>query len=55
MTVEGESSDSPTLIRSPRMPHKTPGSGAEPQGLVIGQTSGGPESKLSVTALSNSR
>ena len=54
MTVEGESSDSPTLIPSPYMPHKTPGSGSEPQDVVIGQTSEGPESLIGVRRLSNS-
>jgi len=64
MTVEGESSDSPALIRSPRMPHKTPGSaclcvarrqGAEPQDVVIASASHGPESLIGVRRLSNSR
>jgi len=41
--------------QSPLMPHKTPGSGAEPQDLVTAQTPGGPESLISVAALSNSR
>jgi len=41
--------------QSPHMPHKTPGSGAEPQDLVTAQTPGGPESLISVAALSNSR
>jgi len=40
--------------RSP-MPRKTPGSGAEPQNLVNGETSEGPESLISVRRLSNSR
>lgn len=39
----------------PPMPHKTPGSGAEPQSLVTVRTLGGPESELGVTALSSSR
>lgn len=39
----------------PLMPHKTPGSGAEPQDLVNAQTSDAPESLISVTALSISR
>ena len=37
------------------MPQKTPGSGAEPQDLVTGQTPGGPESPIGVRRLSNSR
>jgi len=47
----------PATANAPRppMPHKTPGSGAEPQHLVTGQTPGGPELLISVTALSNSR
>jgi len=61
--VEGESSDSPTLIptegqedvQSPLMPYKTPGSGAEPQGLVTSQTPEGPESLIGLRRLSISR
>lgn len=45
----------PAKAQRPLMPHKTPGSGAEPQRLVTGQAPGGPESKVGVTALSNSR
>lgn len=37
------------------MPHKTPGSGAEPQELVNAQTPGGPESLIGVRHLSISR
>jgi len=37
------------------MPQKTPGPGAEPQDLAIGQTPGGPESLISMRRLSNSR
>ncbi len=39
----------------PPMPQKTPGSGAEPQYFVTDETSGGPESLIGMTALSNSR
>jgi hypothetical protein len=63
ITVQGESSDSPDLIRgeaqaviqSLSMPEKTPGSGAEPQHLVTGETSGGRKSLIRVRRLSNSR
>ena len=55
MTVEGESSDSPALIQSPPMPHKTPGSGAEPHDVVTASASDGPESLIGVRRLSNSR
>ena len=39
----------------PLMPHKTPGAGAEPQGLVTAQAPGGPESLIGVRRLSSSR
>ena len=39
----------------PLMPYKTPGSGAEPQDVVTGQTPGGPGSLIGVRRLSNSR
>jgi transposase InsO family protein len=55
MTIAGESSDSPALIQSPPMPHKTPGSGAEPQDVVTASASDGPESLIGVRPLSNSR
>jgi transposase InsO family protein len=42
-------------VQSPLMPHKTPGFGAEPQDLVTAQTSGAPESLISVRHLSISR
>ena len=41
--------------QSPLMPHKTPGSGAEPQDLVNAQTSEGPKSLISLRHLSISR
>ena len=44
-----------TNAQSALMPSKTPGSGAEPQDFVTGQTPGGPESLISVRRLSNSR
>ena len=62
-TVAGESSDSPVLILpegkedvpSPFLPHKTPGSGAEPQDLVTAKAPGGPESLIGERHLSISR
>ena len=41
--------------QSALMPDQTPGSGAEPQGLVNDKTSGGPESLIGVRHLSISR
>ena len=59
MGVRSTCAPSPCLAsanaqRSP-MPQQTPGFGAEPQDLVIGQTPGGPESLIGVRRLSNSR
>ena len=42
-------------VQRPPMPQKTPGSGAEPQDLVTGQTPERPELLISVRPLSNSR
>ena len=44
-----------TNAQRPLMPLKTPGSGAEPQALVKGKTSDGPESLIGVRHLSISR
>ena len=52
-------SPSPSLAaakaQKPLIPHKTPGAGAEPQYLVNGEISGGPESLIGVRRLSISR
>jgi transposase InsO family protein len=48
-------SQAPTNDPSALMPHKTPGSGAEPQDLVNAETSEGPESRIDVRALLSSR
>ena len=59
MGVYSKYAPSPSLAgtdaQSAPMPLKTPGSGAEPQGLVKGKTAGGPESLIGVRHLSISR